>query len=461
MRDYPTLAAYNVLFRLHPVPPVSVVRQQSGDERRLEPAAPKPEQAAAHGAPGKLAELDGLRGVASLIVVAWHFALAFAPRHVGVEPPFESADGLVGSPLLALIGGPGAVILFFVLSGYVLPLAWFRSGRIEVILRAAAKRWFRLVGLTLLAAISSYLLFHFGLYHYREAAFFTHSHWLGDFGGGDHSGQLRPSLVGAVLEGGVFAFLRNSDVYDPVMWSMRDELFGSLMTFGLAAIVWRCRVSVGVALLAAAAVATQWVEPRLLAFIAGLALSWMHARGVRPPSRWRAVVCLVAGALLFGYLEPRGFYAPMAVLHQDAGVRTDQVWVQTVSGVLLILGLLGSGRVARLLASTGGRLLGRLSFPMYLLHFPLLCSLTCWLFLTARTSMTDNAALALAAAGSLPVLALVSYLFAQADEAWLARINAIARHVIPSRSHSAAQDRVGQLFQQTPRRSASSRFGLT
>jgi peptidoglycan/LPS O-acetylase OafA/YrhL len=123
----------------------------------------------------KLAELDGLRGVAAIIVVVWHFAYAFVPERIGIVPPFDPGAGIVGNPAFALLDGPGAVMLFFVLSGYVLPLAYFRSGRTEVVLRAVAKRWFRLVGLTLLAAVGSYLLFHFGLYYYREASEFTQS----------------------------------------------------------------------------------------------------------------------------------------------------------------------------------------------------------------------------------------------------------------------------------------------
>jgi peptidoglycan/LPS O-acetylase OafA/YrhL len=124
---------------------------------------------------GKLAELDGLRGVAAVIVVAWHFIFAFLPERIGILPPFDPNAGLVGNPAFALVDGPGAVMLFFVLSGYVLPLAYFRSGRMEVVLRAVAKRWFRLVGLTVTAAVFSYLLFHYGLYYYRDAATYTQS----------------------------------------------------------------------------------------------------------------------------------------------------------------------------------------------------------------------------------------------------------------------------------------------
>jgi peptidoglycan/LPS O-acetylase OafA/YrhL len=379
---------------------------------------------------GKLAELDGLRGVAALIVVVWHFVFSFLPERIGIVPTFDPALGLVGNPAFALIDGPGAVMLFFVLSGYVLPLGYFRSGRIDVVLRAVAKRWFRLVGLTLTAAVASYLLFRFGLYHYREAAAFTQSDWLRSFGGGDVGGGLEASLLDAILEGSVFAFLRNADVYDPVLWTMRDELFGSLLTFGLCMLLWRCRAVVGVLVLLIAAAATQWLDPRLVAFVAGLALSWANARGMLSIHRWIAPVCLAAGVILFGYLEPRGLYAPFGFLHDRSDRRYDQIWLHTIGGVLLIAGLLGSEWAGQLLASTVGRLLGRLSFPVYLFHFPLLCSLSCWLFLAVRPALPHEAALAVAALGTMPALLAVGYAFARVDEIWLAQVNRVAQRVI-------------------------------
>jgi hypothetical protein len=108
------------------------------------PAAEPPLRQAIRG--GKFAGLDGLRGVASLVVVAWHFVYAFLPQRIGIVPSFDPGSGLVGSPVFALLNGPGAVMLFFVLSGYVLPIGYFRSGRVEVVLRAVACRGWRCSG---------------------------------------------------------------------------------------------------------------------------------------------------------------------------------------------------------------------------------------------------------------------------------------------------------------------------
>ena len=58
---------------------------------------------------GKLAQLEALRGVAAIIVVAWHFLWAFDPAALGTISGYDSAPTLVGSVALAPVDGPAAV----------------------------------------------------------------------------------------------------------------------------------------------------------------------------------------------------------------------------------------------------------------------------------------------------------------------------------------------------------------
>lgn len=55
---------------------------------------------------GKLAQLEALRGVAAVIVVAWHFLWGFDPAALGVISGYEGSPTLVGSPAMAPVDGP-------------------------------------------------------------------------------------------------------------------------------------------------------------------------------------------------------------------------------------------------------------------------------------------------------------------------------------------------------------------
>jgi peptidoglycan/LPS O-acetylase OafA/YrhL len=80
---------------------------------------------------GRLSSLDGLRGLAALIVVFHHLSLTYGPIadvfYVSQYPPTASpAWWLTLSPAQLLVAGPEAVLVFFVLSGVVLTLPVLR-----------------------------------------------------------------------------------------------------------------------------------------------------------------------------------------------------------------------------------------------------------------------------------------------------------------------------------------------
>ena len=374
----------------------------------------------------KLVQLEALRGLAAFVVVAWHFFWAFDPARIGIVDGFDKSAGMLGSVSFASIDGPAAVTLFFVLSGFVLPLGFFRSGRTELVVRAAAKRWLRLLGLVLLAVLVSYLLFRFGLYRHREAAQLSQSAWLGTFGGTHPPQGFTPSLSGALLEGSLFAFLREPDMYNPMLWTMHHEFLGSFVTFFLAILIWRARVAAAIWFLAAAAVIVHFTDPWLFAFVTGTGLAWFMSRFDVHLPPVVALACIAAGVFLFGYLEPRGAYAGFAALRDPSPVRFDRIAIHTASGLLIILGLLGSSRLGGSLDSPPFRLLGRLSFPVYLFHFPLLCSVACGLFIPLRPTMSLQSTLLLVAAVYGPLVVGVGYLFARVDELWLQWVNRFA-----------------------------------
>lgn len=371
----------------------------------------------------KLLPLEGARGLAAMIVVAWHFIWAFAPRHLGSVAGFHHHAGLVGNPLLAVIDGPAAVALFFVLSGLVLPLGFLRSGRTRVVAHAAVKRWLRLAGLAVPAVILAYLMFHLDLFHYRGAARVTRSDWLGSYGGGDPHGSLSPSLGAAVQEGLFGAFLRGSNTYDPALWTMHHELLGSFLSLAIALLVRGRSGLFGAAVLLAAAAAVGWADPWLIPFVAGTGLA---LRLSRHPLRLRgsaALACLAMGLYLFGYLEPRGVYAWMRVMQDQAGYRYDRILLQSVAGVLLIVGVISHEGIGRALSTRPLRFLGRTSFPVYLFHFPLQCSLGCGVFVLLLPVTGYGLTLALVALVYLPVVLAVGVVFARADEIWVVWLN--------------------------------------
>jgi peptidoglycan/LPS O-acetylase OafA/YrhL len=78
--------------------------------------------------PGRLRSLDGLRGVAALVVVMYHAVTTWTPfalearRLIPAGPPGTALWWLSATPLSLAVSGGQAVIVFFVLSGIAMTL---------------------------------------------------------------------------------------------------------------------------------------------------------------------------------------------------------------------------------------------------------------------------------------------------------------------------------------------------
>jgi peptidoglycan/LPS O-acetylase OafA/YrhL len=110
-------------------------------------------------------------------------------------------------------------------------------------------------------------------------------------------------------------------------------------------------------------------------------------------------------------------------VQDKAGYRYDRIIVHTLSAVLMLAGLIGSEIIGRALTIRPLLLLGRLSFPIYLFHFPLLCSLGCYLFLMLQPTPSYAITLAVVAIIYLPIVLAVAVVFARVDEVWAAWVN--------------------------------------
>ena len=104
--------------------------------------------------PGRVRGLDGLRGIASLIVVLRHTSNA-------VFMPIDMRRTLLESPLAFLFNAQGAVQLFFVLSGYVLATSLNRNKKWVDGLQFYVKRVFRIYPPYIAAVLLAWLASQF------------------------------------------------------------------------------------------------------------------------------------------------------------------------------------------------------------------------------------------------------------------------------------------------------------
>jgi peptidoglycan/LPS O-acetylase OafA/YrhL len=317
----------------------------------------------------RLTQLDGLRGIAALIVVIFHLSLIAQP-YLDTNSTGDAWWWLSETPLRLATDGTQAVLLFFVLSGLVVALPALRAGFTKFswkkyfssrFLRLYIPAWGALV-------IASILIFCIP----RMSSKVTSNYWL-DNTNAKHI-QFLTFLQDATL-------MKVGNAADNVLWSLRWEIIFSVLLplFVLAAVL----------------IKRSWI-----AF--GLAMAGCVALTIGDPVHANAAFYLpvfMMGTLMASRLD---------AIQEWSARRSKPFWIAALSTSLffmvasqifsfaatpstfvggLLWSLVGAGAAGIILCAIGftsfagflnhriSQYLGRISFSLYLIHVPIIATL--------------------------------------------------------------------------------------
>lgn len=333
----------------------------------------------------RIAYLDTLRGLASVQVLLSHSMLAF---FIGTAFASPSSGTLVGylaaSPLFFLFDGASAVCIFFVLSGYVLTPVFAQS-------RAAngaiiGSRFLRLAIPAIAGCAFSAILFQiFGGYN-QAAGAVAKSWWLAD--------GWRPSadlwfLRDALINGIVLGFQDSSivqwfgfpaasltsmaDSYVTPLWTLSIEFYGSILVLLLA------RARSWTLLIFAAIILSRTY---LLCFLVGHLAARFDLGGKRLWVPWPAAAS--AAAIGLAICLTSHFWSPEAVVNfctrsvqflPPCPLAKPEYLMRVYGATLFTVAIMQCAPIRTFLAHERLRALGRLSFPIYLTHWPIIFGL--------------------------------------------------------------------------------------
>ncbi|GIP34511.1 acyltransferase [Paenibacillus sp. J2TS4] len=354
----------------------------------------------------KVTYLDGVRGAAALAVVIAHYLQVFVPAVFENRPElshFAWDRGVPKTPLNLLFNGNFAVCLFFVLSGYVLSYKFFRTRDRRMVLASFFKRYFRLAVPALASVLLAYLVMMNGWGYYADVRGLTMATMPDPY-------TVTPGIPELLKQGLYHTFFTYGMAYNPVLWTMTYELFGSFIVFGvlLAAGTSRLRYPVYLA-------GILWFhDSYYLGFWLGLLLSDLE--NFRAGSRVRihsktALACLAAAGIYLGsypYVDPAG--TVYGWLPLGKALFTNAIAYRTIGAFLLLTVMLSSRLGQRIFASRPLEYLGRVSFSLYLVHFAVLCSFSSLLFLHLSERLVYGWNVLLTTAASLPLIFVLSHL---------------------------------------------------
>ena len=307
---------------------------------------------------GHFQSLDALRGIAALAVTLHHTAYFYLSA---VNPGPTAA--LVLKQVIAF--GHPAVVLFFVLSGFVLSLSY--SKRPDSMGRFIVKRALRIFPaflLVLVCATAAYVLFS----------------WNADPTAGEYwnkiSGRTFSALDVVVLATLLVSSSASSAL--PIAWSLIQEIRFSIIFPALAkalarypqAFLWIVILGlfVGTATMAISGtdhhiyagrdlISSFWSFAFYLPmFGAGMLASVMFMQGRTIALGWRGEIAIAGAAIVI--------------------MRIDIDAASSVAAATIILLSLNTGPLQRALLKAPVLFLGRTSYSLYLIHFPVLFTVT-------------------------------------------------------------------------------------
>jgi peptidoglycan/LPS O-acetylase OafA/YrhL len=354
----------------------------------------------------KMVCFEAIRGLAALAVVAGHYVLGFWPglafrEGLGWDDSPSWLHLFVRFPGKYLWDGHMAVSIFFVLSGFVLSLAYFQTGSAPSIGSAAVRRYPRLMFPIAASILLAYALVQIGAVCNQSAVRHMNTVYglpqrLNLEAENGHTNRwlalyyLFPADFATALRESLWVAFTSIATYNLVLWTMPFELIGSFMVYGSLALFGSFRnrwllYAIGGAILV--------LDDRLflLDFVLGMALCDVW---VQNQKRWRISIPLLPALALVGV----GLFA----IH----------W-KSLAALMVVGAAAASPRLQKILEARWLAFLGRISFSLYLVHMVMFCSAGCgvYLLLCRKLGWSHAAGSITAALAAVFVSVLVAWIF--------------------------------------------------
>lgn len=355
----------------------------------------------------KIVSLESLRGLAALTVVLFHFT-AFYPNIASAGLIHSSFETYVTqTPLFVLFNGAFAVLVFFVLSGFVLSYGFFHKG--ADLIASALKRYFRLMPVALVSVLVAFIGLKLGLFQNNEANIMV-TNW-------QNSGI---NILQALWEGAAGIFMSVSEHTDPmlnpVLWTIYYELLGSILVYSFLALAGKdCRRKYIYALLLFAFSGTYFVG-----FIAGVIIADVYQNRKELISRLshQPVFYKVSALIVAFYLASfppfkdgntlSALYQPLLFMNANYGM--NRTILYTIASVIIIVLILTSTRLKKILEVRPLVYLGKISYSLYAIHYVLLGLVGSAVFLYFSKKLSYNMSVAMTFAIYIPIVLAVAHI---------------------------------------------------
>ncbi|ELL3272841.1 acyltransferase [Escherichia coli] len=313
----------------------------------------------------KIESVDGIRGLACLMVIFSHLSLIFFPYVFSgkmTEMHSEMEYYIYHSPITFFYSGTSAVFIFFSLSGFILTYACCKNNNVLFdSLKMTLSRYPRLMLPTLWSIMICYIVMVI------TPSGFNQLNWIG--------GMLelkQHSFLGALYNGFVSAILFCDRSYNIIIWTMQVEFFGSLIIFGLTPLI--SRIKYKVLLLTIGALVFVCLSPSKIgcsyaSFLIGSAIYHLKTK----PTKLMGYTTLLIGLYFAGFHNKSNSYSlanDLLTFSTPGGISNSYYISNMISGFLIVFSVVKVGVIQPIVTSRLSLYLGKVSYSAYLIQIP-------------------------------------------------------------------------------------------
>lgn len=347
--------------------------------------------------------LDGLKGIACILIFVHHFLLLFYPAvYFGDSVPshLNGVDtALAQSPFAALINGNFLVMIFCCVSGVVISLRVMQIKEMSKLSDIVAKRYLRLLLPIIPVAILVFALLRLNAFTNGRAAEVTGSEWANWY-------YNEPMTVVEFLQSVLSRTLLYGDNrISNAFWMLTKLFTGTFLSVLLSVISWKYRKRAWIIYVFVCVIFFNYSDFHF-AFCLGTLLAWLHLNAQRGFRLIPGIAAIVIGLLLGSYpsgVQPNNFYKALDAIHYED-------W-HALGAVFTVYGIWSCGGLRKLLSLGVFRFLGKISYSVYILHIPLEFTLCSSFFLWTRDAIGYNWSVLLTFVISLTVLIGLSFVY--------------------------------------------------
>ncbi len=322
-------------------------------------------------------ELDSLRGLAAFFVLIYHCLRIFPTfdthNHPGQNDDFL-INLLINTPLRLIWAGHESVILFFILSGFVLSLPYYKKRKVDYrtyLIRRFSRIYIPYFIATSIAAIAFLLLAKNGISMY---SIWFNKIWTSE------------TTFLDILNHILFLGYYNADQYNTVIWSlvheMRISIIFPLLMLAILRFNWKTNIGISLTFSLVAFILLVKINPTFntniiltLHYTSMFMIGSLLAKHIEPivdfykklPNYVKMLLLLFA---IISYTYS-GLFANIGFIHNFL----INEYAVVIGSSLFIIIALSSGIFSRFLNLKPILFLGKISYSLYLYHTVILFSL--------------------------------------------------------------------------------------